>query len=190
MPSPVGHALAGLTVGWLSEPAPATTGRLKSLLTPAAVWCAVVAAVPDADLLIPHFHRTATHSLSATVIVFSIAMVVTGKVTRRATWGVALALAAAHGTHLLLDWLGQDRFPPEGIQVFWPFSRHFFISGVDLFPPVERRLLRPDAIGINARALLWEVVILGPIAALAAVRRLRGRPGRRAAGETSEDRAR
>lgn len=172
MPSPIGHTLAGLAVGWLSEPArPATSSRLRDSLTPLVLWCAFVAAIPDADLLIPHFHRTATHSVTATVLLLIMVVAVTGKVTRHPAWTVALALAAAHGTHLLLDWLGTDRFPPPGLQVLWPFSPHFFYSGVDLFPPVERRLLRPEAFSVNAYAAACEVLIMGPIAALAWMRR-------------------
>lgn len=172
MPSPIGHSLAGLAVGWLAEPAPASTGnRLRDTLTPVVLWCAFVAAIPDADLLIPHFHRTATHSVTATVLLLIMVTAVTGKVTRHPAWRFALALTAAHATHLLLDWLGTDRFPPPGLQMLWPFSTHFFYSGIDLFPPVERRLLRPEAIGVNAYAAFWELLIMGPIAALAWLRR-------------------
>jgi hypothetical protein len=32
---------------------------------------------------------------------------------------------------------------------------------------VERRLLRPEALAINARAALWEVLVMGPVAILA-----------------------
>ena len=175
MPSPIGHTLAGLAVGWFSEPAPPATGhRLRDTLTPLVLWCAFVAAIPDADLLIPHFHRTATHSVTATVLLLIMAVAVTGKVTRHPAWTLALALTAAHATHLLLDWLGTDRFPPPGLQMLWPFSPHFFYSGVDLFPPVERRLLRPEAFGVNAYAAAWELLIMGPVALVAFVRRTRG----------------
>ena len=176
MPSPLGHSLAGLTVGWLSAPAPrAGTRRLADAFSPFVRWCTLIAAIPDADLLIPHFHRTASHSITATALILIIAVAMTGKVTTRAAWQFALVLAAAHGTHLLLDWLSTDHYPPEGIQLFWPFSDRFYISGLDLFPPVERRLLRPEALGINARAALWEIGIMGPIAFLAWLVRVRMR---------------
>jgi hypothetical protein len=68
---------------------------------------------------------------------------------------------------MLLDWLGTDRFPPPGLQVLWPFNDHFFYSGVDLFPPVERRILRPEAFAVNARAAFWELIIIGPVTAAA-----------------------
>jgi len=192
MPSPIGHTLAGLTVGWLSAPAPRTGARrLTEAFTPFVLWCAFVAAISDADLLIPHFHRTASHSLTATAFTLIIAMAMTGKVTTRSAWQFALALAAAHATHLLLDWLGTDRFPPPGIQVFWPFKDRFYISGFDIFPPVERRLLRPEALAINARAAIWEALIMGPIAFLAWQVRVRRRTaGGAAASRPGEARRR
>jgi membrane-bound metal-dependent hydrolase YbcI (DUF457 family) len=174
MPSPLGHVLAGLSVGWFSERASAppeppgpTTRPFSSSLTPFVAWCAVAAAIPDADLLIPHFHRTATHSLTATTLVLIIAAGVTGKVTRRRAWVFAWALAAAHASHLLLDWLGVDRFTNPGIQLLWPFSDAFYISDVNLFPPVERRITRPEALGVNLTAALTELALLGPVAAAA-----------------------
>jgi membrane-bound metal-dependent hydrolase YbcI (DUF457 family) len=114
----------------------------------------------------------------------------TGKVTTRSAWQFALALAAAHGTHLLLDWLGTDRFPPPGIQIFWPFKGQFYISGFDIFPPVERRLLRPEALAINARAAMWEALILGPVALLAWQIRVRWRTTGVAASSPGEARRR
>ena len=86
----------------------------------------------------------------------------------------ASALAVSHASHLLLDWLGVDRFTNPGIQVFWPFSDAFYISDVNLFPPVERRIMRPDAFAVNLTAALTELVVMGPIAAAAwLVRRTR-----------------
>lgn len=180
MPSPLGHALAGLAVAFVSRPdsaavRPATTGktqfepnratptRLRSVVHAVWFWCALIAALPDIDLIIPQAHRSATHSVTATVLIFIVTALVTGKVTRRPAWALASMLAAAHASHLLLDWLGTDRFPPFGLQLFWPFSDRFYISGLDVFPPVERRLLRPEAISVNARAAIAEMLIIGSI---------------------------
>lgn len=191
MPSPLGHSLAGLTVGWLSAPAPRTgTRRLADAFSPMVLWCVLVAAIPDADLLLPLTHRTASHSVTATALVLIIAAAMTGKVTTRAAWQFALALAAAHATHLLLDWLSTDRYPPEGLQIFWPFSDRFYISGLDLFPPVERRLLRPEALAINARAALWEIGIMGPVALVSWLVRVRLRLASSASSTPGEARRR
>lgn len=187
MPSPIGHTLAGLAVGWLSERTRPHSGRrLRDSLSPLVLGCAFVAAIPDADLLFPHFHRTATHSVTATVFLLIIVAGVTGQVTRPPAWMWALALAGAHSTHLLLDWLGTDRFPPPGLQMLWPFSDHFFYSGADLFPPVERRVWRPEALGMNAYAAAWELLIVGPPAAVAWLLRRRRRAATPAADFSSE----
>ena len=179
MPSPLGHALAGLTVGWLADRAPQPSGsRLREALSPVALWCAALAVLPDADLVFD-WHRFGTHSLTATALIFIVAMVVTGKVTRRPAWRLALALAAAQGTHLLLDWLAMDPNPPSGIQLFWPFDHRFYVSGLDIFPGTERRLMTPGALMVNARSAMWELLLLGPVALGAwLVRRARARGDR------------
>ena len=176
MPSPLGHALAGLTVGWLGDPAPARRSPWwKDAVTSFAVGGALMAALPDADLLVPihHFHRTATHSLAATALILIMTAVVTGKVTGRPNWRLATMLATAQLTHLLMDWLGYDRNPPPGIQLFWPISRTYFISGWEWFPPTAREELSLYMVGVNAWAAVYETLAVGPFAALAWVLRRR-----------------
>lgn len=180
MPSPLGHALAGLTVGLLADqttsaPSQSRTPALQLVATPLVLACGVMAALPDADLLVFDWHRTATHSVTATLLVLILTIVVTGKVTGKPVWRWAVALAAAHATHLLLDWLAIDPRPPSGIQLFWPFSHEFYISGLDIFPGTERRVFKPGAMLLNARSAMWEVMIMGPITAAAVW--VRGRRG-------------
>jgi membrane-bound metal-dependent hydrolase YbcI (DUF457 family) len=156
MPSPIGHALAGAAIAPLA-------GRGKAAAFVLA--CAALAALPDIDLLFPGFHRSVTHSVGATILVTIMAMAVTGWVTGRINWRVSLVCGAAYGSHLLLDWLARDPNPPYGIQALWPFSQRWFISGWNIFPPTERdHLFSARAILINLRAIVQEVVILGPIA--------------------------
>src|SRR5262245_39039738 len=145
MPSPLGHALAGLAVAVAGDRRP-VPGFWQFLTRPFAITCILVAALPDADLLLGGFHRTITHSVGATAAVIIVAMAVTAWVTpirRRTTgrspWTIALLCASAHATHLLTDWLGTDLFTPAGIQLMWPFSERWFISGWNLFPQIERR---------------------------------------------------
>ena len=94
-------------------------------------------------------------------------MVVTGKVTGYPAWRFVLALAAAHASHLLLDWLGFDRNPPPGIELLWPFSHRYYISGWELFPPTARGEFTVRMIAVNARAAFWETLLLAPVAAAA-----------------------
>lgn len=185
MSSPVGHALAGIAAAWLADLVPgARRSRLvpktASLFTKAGglltLTCLAVAVLPDLDLAFPIRHRTASHSFTAAVLVTIIAALVTGWVTRRQNlagsrlgWIVraSLMLGAAYGTHLLLDWLAIDLTPPYGIQVFWPFSDQWYLSGLNLLPRTERRSLFTSwAIRVNLTALAWEVGSLTPILAL------------------------
>lgn len=180
MPSPVGHALAGFSIGIVAQSLPAASGA--SLRIP--LLAGFIAASPDLDLLIPHFHRTATHSLAATVFLIILTATVTGKVTGRIGWRVPLILGAAHASHVLLDWLGTDPFAPSGIQIFWPFNREFLISDWNFFPPTERRLLaNPNALAINARALITELATLGLITGLVWFVRRRRRSRGRTSGQ-------
>jgi membrane-bound metal-dependent hydrolase YbcI (DUF457 family) len=185
MPSPIGHALAGAAVVYAAdifEPQK-SPGRLVAA-------CALLAAAPDLDLFVPHFHRSATHSVLSAAVVFIVAAAVTDGVTRlraaryggqarvrdarygsgghsggHARWRVAMLCAIAWATHSVLDWLGADSFVPVGVQLLWPFDHRYFISGWDIFPETERyRPLSAFAIQKNVRALVTELGILGTAA--------------------------
>jgi inner membrane protein len=176
MPSPVGHALAGVAVAWVADlvpgrrawrtagPATSPFVRAGGILT---LVCGALAVAPDLDLLVLR-HRAITHSLGAVIIVFIVATAVTGWVTRGLpVVRIGLMYAAAYGSHLLLDWLAVDTTLPYGLQALWPFSDSWFISGVDLFPGTERRdILSLAAIRTNLRALSYETAILLPVLGL------------------------
>jgi membrane-bound metal-dependent hydrolase YbcI (DUF457 family) len=156
MPSPIGHMLAGVGVAWTAE---AVTRRTVPPGTVAA--CALLAALPDADLLGPGMHRTATHSLTAVLVVFIVSGAVTGQVTR---WRTATLYAAAYASHLLLDSLGVDNFPPRGIQLLWPFSDRWYISDLDIFRQTARHYLwTAPVIRTNLLAIAQELAIMVPI---------------------------
>jgi len=155
MPSPIGHALAGVAFVWSVNPR--TERRL--VLTAAAL-----AILPDADLIHPDWHRAFTHSIGAVLLVSIITAVVTGWVTRRIAWRVVLLFGGAYATHLLLDWLGADFFAPYGIRALWPFDDGWYISGLDVFRQTARRhLFTLPIIMQNVKAIAQEIAILGPI---------------------------
>jgi membrane-bound metal-dependent hydrolase YbcI (DUF457 family) len=156
MPSPIGHALGGVAVAWAAD----LIDRRRSSPSVVAV-CAGLAMLPDADLIVPGAHRLATHSVTAAALVFIVAAAVTGKVTRD-----AVLYGLAYASHLLLDWLAADTYPPPGIQLFWPFSHQWFISGWDIFRQTARQqFLTAPIIRQNAIAIVQEVAILGPVVA-------------------------
>lgn len=148
MPSPIGHALAGVAVAW--------TGDRRLTLV-----CAGLGVLPDIDLLFPAAHRSYSHSLTAVLVVTIVAAAVTGKVTR---WRTALVCGAAYASHLLLDWLGADTRAPFGIQLLWPLSDRWFISGWDIFRVTTRfEMFTVEAMRRNATAIAQEIAILVPI---------------------------
>ena len=175
MPSPIGHALSGVAIAWtasLSEPRD-PAGRTES-----DRWLpvyAALAAAPDLDLLVHGAHRTATHSVTAMLLVTIVAAAVTGQVTplrgprfgAQARWRIALMCGISYGSHLLLDWLAADNYPPRGIQLLWPFSSRWFISDLDLFRQTARQeFLTAPIIRQNLIAVAQECLILVPILAL------------------------
>ena len=83
----------------------------------------------------------------------------------RVRYLIAVTLVLAFTSHLVLDWLGADPTPPNGLQVFWPFSDHWYISGLDIFRGTARRnIFTARSMWINATALAQEIAITGPIA--------------------------
>jgi membrane-bound metal-dependent hydrolase YbcI (DUF457 family) len=164
MPSPVGHALAGVATVFTADIATRTRSSPRFV-----ALCAGLAALPDADLFIPGTHRTFSHSVTAVAITFIVASVVTGKVTgaRLKPSRDSVVCALAYASHLLLDWLGADSFPPYDIQMLWPWSDRWFISNLDVFRQTARmHFLTAPIIRQNLIAVAQEMAILAPIVAV------------------------
>ena len=181
MPSPIGHALAGIAVAWTADLIP--RDRASRGVHGTATWyeragggltvaCAGLAAAPDLDLAFAA-HRTVTHSIGAVFLVGLGAAVLAAN-ARRPIARVALTCAAAYGSHLLLDWLGADHYPPFGIQLMWPINREWYISGLDVFRQTARlRIFTHGPMMTNLRAILQEIGILLPVVAVLWRARLR-----------------
>src|SRR5579864_1184671 len=160
MPSPLGHSLAGLAAGWAVAP-PAANRR--ALATQALLFAALGAA-PDLDLLIGR-HRYETHSIGAAVIAGAVAAVFRWPVARtraRIFWSAT----AAWATHPLLDMLAPDHWPPIGVMALWPFSRGFYITGLEWFLPIARNWRSSAVLWLDARAAVRETLILMPVVVL------------------------
>src|SRR4029079_17244316 len=110
---------------------------------------------PDLDLLVGA-HRTVTHSVTAVAAVFLIAGVA-ARAASRPGRRVATMCAAAWASHLVVDLMSVDQVVPKGIQLLWPFSHRWFITGWDVFAATERNnLLSAFAIARNTRAGVQE----------------------------------
>lgn len=129
--------------------------------------CAAAGALPDIDFLLPLQHRGPSHSLGAAALAFAASAAVlsrqSGGIDR---FRIAAAVALAYGSHVLLDWLGADSSTPHGVMALWPVSNAFYVSGLDVFNAVERRYWLPGFWRRNGLALLRELLILGPLAAI------------------------
>ena len=173
MPSPVGHALGGFAAGWLA----ARSSRLDRPLLTGLVF-AGLGVLPDVDIVVEGTHRLYTHSIAAVGLIALLAALglraagfrVSDAGSRRA---MVVAATAAYASHLLLDWLGDDRSVPIGIRALWPFSGTYFQSDLRWFPPVERRYWLPGFWTANLRAIGWEALVLAPLVAVAVWARAR-----------------
>ena len=160
MPSPVGHALGGLIVGEILAPS-------------ALVLCVVAGVLPDIDFAWGG-HNRETHSLGAAAIAGLVVLV--WKRSPR----LAVAVTLAWASHVLFDWLGSDDTPPLGVMALWPLNSDFYFANAFVFEAISRRYWLPNFIPHNAWAVVKEVLILGPLAIIAflwRVRRRYRRPG-------------
>jgi membrane-bound metal-dependent hydrolase YbcI (DUF457 family) len=174
VPSPIGHLLGGIAAAWTADLLPGdrgwrTAGRDASWYRRAGdgitLACAAIAVSPDLDLSLAG-HRTVTHSVAAAAIVAIIAAGVTRWVTGGPVTRVALMCAGAYTSHLLFDWMAADTFFPYGIQLFWPLSGRWYISGWDVFLQTERyKILGAAAMAKNAAAVSRETLMLVPLVA-------------------------
>lgn len=163
MPSPVGHALGGLAAGWMVGGR--GTPMRRAEIRQAALFAAAGMAA-DLDLLFGA-HSGPSHGLGAAGLAGLLAYLA----TRRGRF--AAAVVAASASHTLLDWLGSDVAPPIGIMALWPFSREYYESSVHVFQAISRRYWLPDFWTLNLRAVVRELIVLGPIATLMAYARRR-----------------
>jgi hypothetical protein len=165
MPSPVGHALAGLAIHALS----ARNGReLRSL--PRAAGVTLLALGPDMDFAVAwlgvgYRHQGELHSVGMAVAVgvaCAIAAALSGVTSaRRGAW----IAAAAWLSHVALDIFSIDTSPPFGPMALWPLSRSHLHSPIPLFLDIWRapdwKTLQHDAIAVT-----WETLVFLPICAL------------------------
>jgi membrane-bound metal-dependent hydrolase YbcI (DUF457 family) len=120
------------------------------------------------------FHQGASHSLP---VALALGIALAGLPIRhlggwRRRWALFTALAVSH---LALDLVTRDARPPYGIPLLWPFSASYVHGPFELFPNMERGSLAVALSPGNWRALVTEVLVLGPVVAVAAARRPRSR---------------
>ena len=150
MPSPIGHALAGLAIGFAAEPAdaesadPAADADARS----SHLVGALVAALPDCrsrpSVSGDPSRRQPQHRRHRPADDYR------GRRDRVGHWPGAVAVGAAGRRRARLahpDGLARrdGSLSAAGLEALWPFSHQFYISGWDVFPPTERRVCRFQA---------------------------------------------
>jgi len=157
MPTPVGHAIGGLAAAFLTN----ALSRHPRLTLPVLLSGAALAMTPDLDILVGS-HRTYTHSIGAVAAVGIVAWLMLRTRAGDAV-SLAMAIAAAYGSHVLLDLMGKDTSSPPGLTALWPFSSVYYMSGWDVFGEVSRRYWLPrEFVFGNLMALGGELVVLLP----------------------------
>jgi membrane-bound metal-dependent hydrolase YbcI (DUF457 family) len=192
MPSPVGHALAGVIVGLLAggrtrhahQTAVETPGRphairrgwLPALFSRTVLLAAAAAVAPDLDFLWGR-HNMETHSLGMAALA-GLGVVAW---TRGGDLRLGMVVALAWASHVLFDWLGSDTTPPLGVMALWPLSGEFYFAHAYVFEAISRRTHLPNFWSHNLWAVMLELLLLLPLAALAAWRAARAGSPRRGA---------
>jgi len=172
MPSPVGHALAALTVYAVAAPRDHPWPDRRSLAV--AVGSALA---PDLDLLWRfvdgrNHHQAQAHSIGVAMLAgLAVWLLAGARRWPRAGW---LGLLATLGwtSHLVLDYLGRDTHPPIGLMALWPFSSAYYKLPWPLFLDIGRTLLW-ETVRNNALAVAWETLLLLPLAVWVVGRRFR-----------------
>jgi membrane-bound metal-dependent hydrolase YbcI (DUF457 family) len=163
VPSPLAHAVAGLTVHVL-----AARDRSELLRPIRAAVVVGAALVPDVDLLFRfvdgrNHHNNETHSIGLAAAAAVVAALLGRWVVAE---GLALRLGLATGTawlsHVVLDYLNRDTHPPIGIMALWPLSSGHYKFPWPIFLDIGRTL-EWSTVRNNALAVLWEMAVLLPI---------------------------
>ena len=157
MPTPLGHSLAGLAV-WAVTRKPSTLKEALSRENAGwAALCVLAANLPDADFIIlgseglqisAKYHHGVTHSIGFALAMGGLAGAWAWM--RRATAGkqaISLTPTSTNAfvvtflcvlSHVLMDLLGTDSYPQNGIglPLLWPMSGEYYI--VPLFSGIDR----------------------------------------------------
>ena len=178
MATPLGHALCGVGLGSALRGPEPWFGPWRDL-----AFFAALAMAPDLDflpgLLIGRpeaFHHGVTHSLGAAVL-FGGLMAWWGLRRGRGipAWRWGLAGGLIYFAQVLLDVMTVDTSFPYGVPLWWPISSEYVLADNPWLADVRRRPLVWATLWHDIKAAGWEVVLLGPPAALLTWWRLRRR---------------
>lgn len=173
MCSPLGHALAALSIHVLTAPDAAEGTSLKRALVVVGA-----ALAPDLDLLGRFIDGQNHHQLEFHSVGFAFLAGLVGLLLARrlklSRGALAGSMFLAWTSHLVLDYLAVDTSPPIGLMALWPFSSGFYHFPYPLFLDIWRTL-GWRAAWHDTLAVLWEVAVLTPLLLLSLRARSFGR---------------
>jgi inner membrane protein len=173
--SPVGHALAGW-IGYLLGARHSEMMGWRGISI-----CVLTANLADLDF-IPglllgtpdRFHHGISHSLGAALLTTALA-VLWGRRRNSRPWASALLVFALYLSHLLIDWMCVDTYPPIGIPLLWPLTDRFFQSPTSIFLDIQRiGALTWPVIRHNVTAVMVEIALFTPAGLVLLRRRSKG----------------
>ncbi|MEA5508489.1 metal-dependent hydrolase [Crocosphaera sp. UHCC 0190] len=131
MSSPIGHSLAGIGGFLLIRHYPDFSKHFsaKALLTTGIIF----ANLPDIDFILGYvffqnisaLHRQFTHSFFLGILI-SIFVGYCLKISNKTRYFFISWLMGLYFSHIFLDMLAYDRYPPAGVQCFFPFNFSYF----------------------------------------------------------------
>ena len=163
MPTPLGHALAGIAAGTACCGSRSLLGHWRDLLL-----FSLAGQIPDLDF-VPGiimgdpdlYHHGVSHSVGAALIAGGLFYL----------WGLHRKDALRWGlmgffvvlSHVLIDALCTDTSPPSGVPLLWPFSQEYYLI-YPLFLDVWRSPLALGTLLHNLKAMALESALLGNLA--------------------------
>ncbi|MGB5595717.1 MAG: metal-dependent hydrolase [Crocosphaera sp.] len=137
MASPVGHSLAGF-LGFIlirhnSKLSKSYSSRFLIILA------IITANFPDIDFILGYLfyhsfnaiHRQFTHSFFVGLGVCIIAFLLV-RINQKISYYWLVWLWGLYFSHILLDMLAYDSYPPAGVQCFFPFSSAYFAFPISI----------------------------------------------------------
>jgi inner membrane protein len=163
MPTPLGHALAGIAAGAASTGSRPLMGNWRDL-----ILFSLLGQLPDLDF-IPGiimgkpdmYHHGISHSLGAALMVGLIVFLIKIKRSGGLRWGLMAFWVVL--SHVVLDAINVDTSYPHGVPLLWPFSSEYYLI-YPLFLDVWREPPWLETIIHNLLAMGLEFAVLGPIA--------------------------
>ncbi len=170
MPLPIAHSLGGYALSEI-QGLSFFDKKWKTIL-----FFVVLANAPDFDFLPgflvndpSRFHHGFSHTFGASVVAGFLGAF--GFRKKFPFWKVFWIIGGVYFSHVLLDYFTEDRRPPYGVMLLWPFTDTYYISHFSIFKKVMRSndtlTFFPSLFSPHNLAEAWrEFVLMGSVCVL------------------------